>query len=92
VLLAQVHIVHTCLVKFQEKDIPPAEIDPDTSMVLHTLLEQRNKADAELYQCLKDVTADGANRDPHRDTDTEYERLNKAHNNANRSMYQVYSE
>ncbi len=80
------------LVEFQQKDIPPAEIDPDTIMVLYALLEERTKADSALFLSLKNESADGAKLDPHRDTDAEYQQWDKAHNDANRSMYQIYSD
>jgi hypothetical protein len=80
------------MVELPLKDIPPPSIDAPTNMVLHALLAERTKADQDMALCLSDKTKDGSNLDPDRDIEDEYLRLDKAHNDANRTMYQVYSD
>jgi hypothetical protein len=39
---------HQLMVAFQLKDIPPAELDPRTNMVLHALLAERGRTGHDL--------------------------------------------
>jgi hypothetical protein len=80
------------IVEFQVKDIPPVAIDSATNMILHALLAERIKADLDIALCLTDKADDGSNLDPSKNIEEEYLRLDKAHNDTNRAMYQVYSD
>ncbi len=61
-------------------------------MVLHALLAERDKADRGMALYLTDKVEDGSNLDPDRNIEDEYVRLDKGHNDTNRTMYQVYSD
>jgi hypothetical protein len=80
------------MVEFKAKDISPVTIDRETNMVLTALLAERDRADRDLALCLSDKSADGSNLDPNRDIEEEYVRLDKSHNDTDRTMYQVYSD
>jgi hypothetical protein len=80
------------LLDFPLRDIPPERMDPRTHMVLHALHTEREKLASSMTACLQDIANEDAPPNPNRDIEREYLQLDKFHNDANRSMYQVYSD
>ena len=80
------------MLDFPSRDIPPKHMDPRTHMVLHALHAERERLASAMTACIQGIADSEAPAYPSRDMETEYSQLDKAHNDANRSMYQVYSD
>ena len=79
------------LVDFQEKDIPPPNLDAYTHRVLKDLLQQRNLMDQDFSLPPDSVSADGSPIANPGIYEKEYHQRDKKYNRLNRSMYHVYA-
>jgi hypothetical protein len=75
----------------QEKDIPPANRDAHTHLVLTDLLQQRNRMDEDFHLQPASVAKDGTSLLNPRTYEAEYLHRDKEYNQLNRSMYHIYA-
>ena len=77
---------------FKAHHIPSQIRDPELHRQLHELLLAQNRLEADLENMMNDVAADKTSLDPTRDFEAEYERMNSAYDETNRTMFLLYAE